>query len=314
MTNTQDRGNSTRPTVPVFFAVDDNYAPFLAVALRSLIDNASPAYDYRIHILITSLSEENLRILTDMEASNVHIEAVDVNERLQAFGDKLHLRDYYTKTTYYRFFIPELFPEYDRALYLDCDIAVLGDISELYNAPIGKHMLGAVVDDMIRDFEVFGTYAQAVVGVPCDRYFNAGILVMNLKKMRETGLNAAFLSMLNTRTFCVAQDQDYLNALCLGDVAYLDQCWNVNARETLTLEGEARIVHYKINWKPWHYKGIRFEEAFWHYADQTPYASMLTRMRDTYSTEQKSRDAAQYHALVELARKETEAACAAVRA
>ena len=169
-------------------------------------------------------------------------------------------------------------------------------------------MLGAVADDMVSDFDVFRDYAQAVVGVPCERYFNAGILVMNLSKMRRTGLHDAFLSLLRKRTFRVAQDQDYLNVLCYGDVALLDRAWNVNAREDIACQGEPSIVHYKINWKPWHYKGVRFEHLFWQYADKTPYAAELYDQRERYSDEQKARDRKQYQGLAALAREETEQA------
>ena len=312
MANTISAVQASRTVIPVFFAVDDHYAPYLAVALRSLIDNASCEYDYRIHILITALSEDNVAHLCGMSTSHVHIQTVDVSEKIRTLSDRLHLRDYYTKATYYRFFIPELFPEYSRALYLDCDIAVCGDISRLYHAPIGDCMLGAVPDDMISDFEVFGDYAETVVGVPRSHYFNAGILVMNLDKMRRYNLNGAFVELLGQKTFRVAQDQDYLNALCYGDVALLERAWNTNAREDIVCECEPFIVHYKINWKPWHYKGIRFEESFWQYADRTPYGPMLYAMRDDYTAQQKARDEEQYQALVALARQETQDARSAL--
>ena len=45
--------------IPVFFAVDDGYIPFLAVALQSLIENSSKQYYYAIKILYTNISDEN---------------------------------------------------------------------------------------------------------------------------------------------------------------------------------------------------------------------------------------------------------------
>ena len=110
---------NTKPIIPIFFAVDDNYAPYLAVAMRSLIDNASPDHQYNIHILIDKLNEENTVNLCGMANDHVHVETVNVTSKLDELGDMLHLRDYYTKTTYYRFFIPALFPQYDRGIYLD---------------------------------------------------------------------------------------------------------------------------------------------------------------------------------------------------
>ena len=91
---------SAKPMIPIFFAVDDNYAPYLAVSMRSLIDNASPDYQYNIYILIDKLNEFNTTVLCNMATDNVSVETINVTKKLDALGDMLHLRDYYTKTTY----------------------------------------------------------------------------------------------------------------------------------------------------------------------------------------------------------------------
>lgn len=287
--------------VPIFFAVDDNYAPYLAVAIRSLIDNASPDRQYRIYILIDRLSDANADVLCSMAQHNVTVEIVKVTQKLDTLSGMLHLRDYYTKTTYYRFFIPALFPQYQRGLYLDCDIVVTGDIAELYDTPTGDCILAAAPEEVMREVDVFGTYAEAVLGISRDDYFSAGIMVMNLEKMRQVALEEQFVDLLGCRTFRVTQDQDYLNVLCRGDFHMLPSGWNKTAWDQVALDSPLNIIHYKINWKPWHYKGVRFEDEFWKYAEKTPYADLLYTMRDTYTQEQISNDQLQYDKLVELA-------------
>lgn len=291
--------------IPVFFAVDDNYAPYLAVAMRSLIDNASPDCEYRIYILIDQLNAENTATLCGMARKNVTVETVNVTDKLDTLGDMLHLRDYYTKTTYYRFFIPALFPQYDRGLYLDCDIVVTGDIAELYHTPMGNCILAAAPEEVMLEVDVFGTYVEEVLGIPRDRYFSAGIMVMNLEKMRRVSLEEQFVELLGRRTFRVTQDQDYLNVLCHNDYHSLDSGWNKTAWEQVPLNSPLNIIHYKINWKPWHYKGVRFEDQFWHYAEMTPYAALLYRMRDTYTSAQIENDRRQYDQLIEQALADT---------
>lgn len=296
---------SHSPIVPIFFAVDDNYAPFLAVAMRSLIDNASADREYRLYILIDKLSRENADILCGMARPNVHIETVKVTDKLDALGDMLHLRDYYTKTTYYRFFIPALFPQYDRGLYLDCDIVVEGDIAKLYDIEMSDCILAAAPEEVMLEVDVFGTYTEAVLDIPRDEYFSAGIMVMNLEKMRRVSLEEQFVELLGRRTFRVTQDQDYLNVLCHDDYFMLDSGWNKTAWEQVPLTSPLNIIHYKINWKPWHYKGVRFEDEFWKYAEMTPYATMLYEMRDNYSQAQIDNDQLQYDKLVEQALSDT---------
>ena len=293
------------PTIPIFFAVDDNYAPYLAVAMRSLIHNARRDRSYHIHILIDELSEQNVAALCGMATANVCVDTVKVSAKLDALSDMLHLRDYYTKATYYRFFIPALFPEYDRGIYLDCDIVVTGDVAELYEIPLGDHILAAAPEEVMQHVDVFGSYVEAVLDIPRDQYFSAGILVMNLEKMRRVALEEQFVSLLGRRTFRVTQDQDYLNVLCRDDVLLLDTGWNKTAWEQVALSSPLNIIHYKINWKPWHYKGVRFEDVFWYYAEMTPFARWLVRKRDTYSNAAKLNDSLQYENLVAQALKDT---------
>jgi lipopolysaccharide biosynthesis glycosyltransferase len=297
--------NPQSPIIPIFFAVDDNYAPYLAVAMRSLIDNASPDYQYNIHILIDKLNEFNTSVLCGMATENVRVETVNVTNKLDSLGDMLHLRDYYTKTTYYRFFIPALFPQYERGLYLDCDIVVKGDISQLYNVALGDNILAAAPEEVMLMVDVFGTYVEAVLEVPRNEYFSAGILVMNLEKMRHVALEEQFVDILGRRTFRVTQDQDYLNVLCRGDFLMLDSGWNKTACYNAPVDTPVNIIHYKINWKPWHYRGVRFEDDFWYYAEMTPYADMLYAMRDSYSDAQIANDQLQYENLVAQAVSDT---------
>lgn len=151
--------------IPIFFAIDDGYMPFLAVALESLIENSSKKYYYSIKILYTNISEENKKKINKYKRENVNIEFVDLNYYIETVKDKLYTRDYYTNTTYFRLFIANLYPQYNKAIYLDSDIVVLGDIAELYNQDMGDNLIAAAPDDVIQTTKVFQEYAEKVVGV-----------------------------------------------------------------------------------------------------------------------------------------------------
>jgi len=289
--------------VPIFFATDDRYAPYLGVAMRSLIDNASPDYFYMIYVLIVELSDAHRAAYKAMENANTTIEFVNVRDQLDSLGGKLHLRDYYTQATYYRFFIPDLFPQYHRGLYLDCDIVVKGDISELYLTEMGDSIVAASPEEVMLQVDVFGTYVEKVLGIPREKYFSAGIMVMNLDAMRLMMIETAFVGLLNRYTFRVTQDQYYLNVLCYGRVTLLSADWNKTACPIA--EGDPKLIHYKINWKPWHYKGVKYEEEFWHYAEKTPYLDSLLAERDGYGEDMIARDNLQYENLVKQALNDT---------
>lgn len=294
--------------IPIFFAVDDGYIPFLAVSLQSLIKNSSKNYYYSIKILYTSIKEENKKKIKKYETENVKIEFVDLNYYIEEVKEKLYTRDYYTKTTYFRLFIPDLYPQYDKVIYLDSDIVVLGDIADLYNEEIGNNLVAAAPDDVIQNNPVFQEYAERVVGVAdYKNYFNAGILLMNLDEMRKFKFQSKFLYLLETIKFSVAQDQDYLNRLCKGRVKILDTIWDRMPIPTDNIsESDLKIIHYNLVYKPWHFEDVLYKEYFWDYAKETEFYDEILKIKKMYTDEERFRDMEQYKRLKELAKKETE--------
>ena len=294
--------------IPIFFAIDDGYVPFLAVALESLIENSSKQYYYSIKVLYTNISEENKKKINKYKRENVNIEFVDLNYYIEKVKDKLYTRDYYTNTTYFRLFIANLYPQYNKAIYLDSDIVVLGDIAELYNQDIGDNLIAAAPDDVIQTIKVFQEYAEKVVGVADYRnYFNAGILLMNLDEFRKYNFQNKFLYLLETIKFTVAQDQDYLNRLCKGKVKIIDKAWDTMPVGTGTLEEkDLKIVHYNLADKPWHYDNIKYKEYFWKYAKKTEYYNEICKIKENYSEEERFKDMQQFKTLKDLAQKEAD--------
>jgi lipopolysaccharide biosynthesis glycosyltransferase len=117
-----------------------------------------------------------------------------------------------------------------------------------------------------------------------------------------------FVSLLKERRFTVAQDQDYLNLLCRGLVHFFDSAWNHTAVRGALNDGKPpKIVHYKMDWKPWHADGVLFEELFWHYADASAFAEEIRAVKAAYTDGQRERDRLARERLAETAYRETEA-------
>lgn len=292
--------------IPIFFAVDDKYIPFLAVALQSLIENSSENNCYSIKILYTNISEENQNKVLKYERKNVNIEFVDLNYYIDKIKDKLYTRDYYSKTTYFRLFIPELYPQYDKVLYLDSDIVILADIADLYNVDMEDNLVAAAPDDVIQTIEVFQEYAEKVVGVAdYHNYFNAGILLMNLDQLRKFKFQEKFLYLLETVKFSVAQDQDYLNRLCKGRVKLIENTWDRMPIGGDTVKREdLNLIHYNLAFKPWHFEDILYKEYFWEYAQKTEYFDKIQEIKSNYTEEDIFKDREEDRKLRELAQKE----------
>ena len=140
--------------IPIFYACDDNFVKYTVVSLQSLMANASRDKQYCIHVLHTNISQEMQDVMYAMQDEQFTIRFDDVTDYLKSIHDKLPLRDYYSRTTYFRLFIAEMFPEYDKAIYIDSDTVVLGDIAELYAYDLGDHYVGAAREQVMVQTDV----------------------------------------------------------------------------------------------------------------------------------------------------------------
>jgi len=280
--------------IPIFFSIDDNYAPFLSVSLCSMIQNASKDHTYRIIILYQDLSCENRQKLSAFAGNNFDLQFVPMGNRLDGIRDRMGNRlraDYFTLTIYFRLFIPVMFPEYEKALYLDSDTVVTGDISELYHTELNDNYIGAVADHSIAHVPPLVKYVQYAVGVPKQQYINSGVLLMNLEQLRRVRFERRFLELMNTYHFdCIAPDQDYLNAMCRGKIHYLPHCWNTMPAAGKEPPAEPKLIHYNLFSKPWHYDSIQYQEYFWNYARRSPFYPQILKTKRLYSEQERQSD------------------------
>lgn len=274
--------------IPIFFAADNNYLPILDVALRSLIDNASKDFNYVINVINTGLDQKRCNVIKQLENENFTINFCDISSSVDKIKQKLKNIYHFSISTWYRLFIQSLFPQYDKALYLDCDLIVLGDISKLYNQDIGNNLLGAARCHIVSENDIFSQYAESFCGVSRKNYLQAGVLVMNLAEFRRVNLEDKFIYLLNKYDFDVIDpDQGYLNAMCNGRVKIIDNGWNKEAIPA-PLEGELNIVHYALYKKPWQYDDVLYQEYFWKYAKDSPFYNEILQMRTTFTDEMRN--------------------------
>lgn len=288
--------------IPIFFACDDKFVQYMMVTIHSMMKNASKKYQYHIHVLHTDISAEKMAAVKHMENDNFRITFDDVSDRMKEIEKKLPLRDYYSMTTYYRLFLSEMFPYYDKAIYIDSDTVVLGDISELYNHDLGEAYIGGARDQVVGQTNTFGDYAEEVLGISRKAYFNAGVVLINCKAFRKNKVLKQFVELVNTYTFVVAQDQDYLNIICKDKVLWLEDKWNVQAVGRLMCrEEEICLIHYNLAAKPWHYEDGQLAEYFWNNAKETPYYEQIRQVLQEYTDEQREEDRLSGQRLLDLA-------------
>lgn len=290
-----------KPIVPVVFAADDNYVPQLTTTVYSAMKNADPTYFYDVVILQRNIAWDKQERLRDFfkQFPNMSLRFTNVERELSGY-DLSTNNAHISIETYYRFLIQKLLPFYDKVLYLDSDIVINGDISKLYNTDLQGKLLGAIRDiDFLANLNVkhgkrMG-YAKNVLKMknPYD-YFQAGVLVLNTKAMRERYTIKQWLTYASNPAF-IYNDQDVLNAHCEGEVLYLPWKWNVvhdcGGRvgnlfvqapndiydAYMKSRNNPQIIHYAGFQKPWTDPDCDFASIYWRYARETPFYERLLK-------------------------------------
>lgn len=288
--------------INIFYACDDSFVKFTAVSLFSMRKNASRDRKYHIHVLHTDITEETQQSVLAMADECFSITFDDVSSYLNDMCERLPLRDYYSNTTYYRMFIAEMFPDVDKAIYIDSDTVVQGDISELYDYDIESFDVGACHEQVMVQVDVYGAYTEKCLGIDRNLFFNAGVLLINCRRFREKKTLERFVKLLDVFNCRVTQDEDYLNILCRDHVRFLPQTWNSQVfGEMLDKPDECKIVHYIMVEKPWHFPNCRLKDIFWSYAKETECYDDICRVLAEYTDEQRAEDIASGDRLYQLA-------------
>ena len=291
-----------RAEIPIFFACDEGFVKYTMVSMKSIMENADRSRKYHIYILHMGITEATQAKVLAMADEEFAIDFVDVTDEMKSIADKLPIRDYYSNTTYFRLFIPDMFPQYRKALYIDSDTIVVGNIAELYDHKLGKLYAGVCPDRVVAQTDILGDYVEKVLGVKRTRYFNAGVMLMNCSQFRENHLLDEFLEMLHVYLFVVAQDQDYLNLICKNQVLYMEPKWNAQVFGELACpEEEVGLFHFNMAAKPWHYEDCRLAEYFWKYAKMTVDYDAIKEGLANYTDEQRRNDSVSGEKLIRLA-------------
>jgi len=295
--------------VDLFFACDDNYIPMFSVVIESIKKHLNPRRKYNINVLYTgNISAENQeRIEKAYSSDNIVVDFVDITDKVSSICEKLHTRDYYSKSTYYRLFIPELYPNLNKALYLDSDILLLDDVAKLFDNDLKDNLVGAIPDESVWAVPEFQRYVETRINLDSyKKYFNAGILLMNLKEMRKIKFEELFLDLLSNITFNVAQDQDYLNTICKDRVLYLDKVWNKMPIVDDVDINDIKLIHYNLSYKPWQIDGVNYADKFWEFSDKSIYAEEVKNIKRNYTKERQQLSDAQTVNLIKMALEQAE--------
>ncbi|MBI9095410.1 MAG: DUF4422 domain-containing protein [Sphaerochaeta sp.] len=292
-----------KDAVPVVFASNEHFAPFLGVCIQSMVEQISPVTTYDIVVLESNLSEDSKQRLHLMAERLPNVSLRFYNPTALLSGRKLqkNTTDHISMETYYRFLIGDILPEYKKVLYLDCDTIILSDVAELFATDLGSCAIGAAMDPEIpgqrKVDPSLKTYMHEVLHMEDDDpYLQAGVLVLDLKAMNNLHSVDEWLHMAGERRYRY-NDQDILNKECKGHLHLLSLSWNTvvncnNRRLPIIEKGpypvlkaylEARknpkIVHYAGFEKPWDAPFSDFAYFFWDFASRSTFSDRVLALR-----------------------------------
>lgn len=240
--------------INVAICVDDNYCQHISPMLYSIDKNTQEKVD--VYLIYYKLKPESLEYIVRLNEvlTNVEIKIRKLKdyqyERLSLFKEtKLPTE------AYFRLLLPELLPEVKRVLYLDVDMLILNDLKELYQTKLGNNVMGVV-----RDFPFTNdknSWAYFLLGDAGERYFNSGMLLLNLEVMRKNNIVEKFIKFISeTSQYYFLGDQDAFNVFFFYDVKVLGNENNYIAENQSILEKtnfDVTIMHYCgfSNPKPW---------------------------------------------------------------
>ena len=283
--------------VPIFFAINNKYAPYVAVSMHALTRYLNPDRYYRVIILHDGLSWANRVRLRNLVTKNcaIQFKKISSNLYLKAIVKYCNSKrkgavDFFSAAVYYyRFFIPRLFPQYNKAVYIDSDVILRDDIGELFDTDLGDKVAGAVPELVMRTVPEFKDYANKAVRVPNKGYVNTGVLVLDLKKLRKMHFLSTMVKMIGDYDAdLLCPDQDYFNVILKDKIKLLSRDWNTGPQEKLT--NKTKLIHFYLFKKPWHYKDVAHREYFWDAAKGTGYFGELQRQLEAFTPKERRAD------------------------
>lgn len=289
--------------VPIVFAANDNFAPYTASAIWSVVKQSKSENNYDIFVLETELSNHSKQLIESCikDHDNFSIRFIDVSSYLANY--ELKPNYHISVETFYRLLAPELFENYEKIVYLDGDIIVKRDIYDLFETDIGNALIAGAPDpDFYAQYngsrKEIKNYVDTELKIQDPyQYIQAGVLILNLNEMRKTFNKYELLELGNGKLY-IYGDQDIINIACQNRIYHLDMHWNVMhsckggrldiikkfaprdiCDQYLSCRENPYIIHYAGFSKPWNDPTDDFADIYWEEIRNSPvYEIIMLRM------------------------------------
>ena len=249
---------NTNGKICIELHTDNNYVLPTIVTLTSLIANKDKSSIYEIRVLGNNLTNKNIKLLKKVVGKYGC-----VIPHISSFSRFEGTHPHVSSTDLFKFDLPDVLSDWDKVLYIDTDMIIQKDLSKLFNIDLGDNYIAAVKD-------MAGMHEGHAEKLGHKSYFNAGMMLMNLKKMREENIGAKLIDYKLHKDCGHFMSQDALNYVFNEKVLYISPIYNWMAPNQLKFTSQevkdfygidfdlnldnAVIVHLTNKQKVWNYK------------------------------------------------------------
>lgn len=284
---------------------DDAYVLPTIVCIKSIIDNWKSTNPVIFHVCTFGISEPNTDLFKQLNSKDfkIDIHSFNTNEfknKLNKVLQKTHV----SPAALIKFELANYFNELDELLYLDSDIISKGDISQLFEINIKNHYIAASFDYWVHEINL-SYHPIKIKREPF--YFNSGVMLLNLKKIREDCVSNMLWEYKMNHTKSKLMDQECFNAVCghktlpisikwnfnpefysSHRVAEINKVYNESYSNLDALFCDVRLIHFvgKKD-KPWIYEGAKLGNYWFKYYSKLRFAKKITL--EKYMPEKKSK-------------------------
>jgi lipopolysaccharide biosynthesis glycosyltransferase len=258
-----------KDAINIAFACDQNLQDELAVVIASVERNTKRQIN--AHILTRGLNNDYFKKIHKL-FPKINFYFHDFSDI--SYGSNVNLMKHITVSTFDRLFLPRVLDKLDKVLYLDVDILVRGDVGQLYDTKLGDKVFAGKKSELDGWASLIDVITRVSLSLPpkkawalrrrahatgkltADTY-NAGILLMNLKKMRDEEFIENNLYLVEELRL---NDQDVMNFYSAGRALNLDGDWNYVP--TQDYSKNPKIVHWAGPAKPWKQAFALYKDEF----------------------------------------------------
>jgi lipopolysaccharide biosynthesis glycosyltransferase len=258
--------------INIAFCFDENFWMQAGVTITSLLCTAEEKCCYNIYCVVPASMNQTKKNILKAQVKKYSplsmINFLTVTNQLDGVESAIK------RAVCCRLLLPNLLPDLDKIIYTDVDLIFNDDLQELDKIDISKYYVAGVRDfgmntknlrrKIRKTYSEYGLYDIINKG----QYINAGVLILNLKKIRQDNMDKKWFQLINIDFPLI--DQDIINITCADNILLLPRYYNLS-------HDSARIIHYAGSGKPWEVNSKIGSELWWYYADKTPFVNCFMK-------------------------------------